>query len=261
MPEKKLLIFVAINEEFKVVKKHLKDIRPQAKRTDGTKKGEFPRLSGTISGISVDLVMTTMGMNQAAKCADFFIDDSVYGAVLILGYCGGLSLALKNGDVVIPNKVTSSRDQKTFELDSELSEILGRVVLTEGHRYRTAPLITQPFVVETSDDKRLLFKKSLAEAVDMETSEIVRVSRAKNVKVSALKIVIDDIETELPNFNEIFARTGRMDRLSVTSAMIAHPHLSMALSANMKHAGATLHHILPPIIEKVCEFWKIEKSL
>jgi nucleoside phosphorylase len=252
--ERRLLIFVAFNEEFKAVKKIL-----NFKSLKGEKKSSL--VSGSLNGFGVDLIKTSIGMDLALKVATEKIDPEKHGGIFVLGFCGGLALTLKNSDIIVPNKIISSRDQSVFEVEGDLIEAMGRVIITVGQRYRAVPMITENKVIETRTEKEALYHLSHAEAVDMETSEILRVAELKKVKACVLKVVIDDCETELPHFNDIFKKTGKMDRLSVASAMMSSPGLSMQLSSNMKKASMVIDSILPQMIEKLCGWWQIPRTL
>ncbi|MDZ4678349.1 MAG: hypothetical protein SGI74_12670 [Oligoflexia bacterium] len=250
---KKLLIAVAINEEFKTLKKLMTDKK--------TPKGyKHPMCSGLLSGYPVDVVMTSMGMQASATAALAVMNSDAYVGVLVLGYCGGLSLNLQVGDAVIPNKVISSLDQFVFNMDLTLVEDMGKSMIQEGLKYRATSLTTQPLVLETPNDKEKLFKESGAEAVDMETAEIIRVGRKLGLKTAVMKIVIDDVGQELPHFNEYFKKTGKMTQLNVTQVLLRQPTLSLKLSQNMKHGAAVLQNSVPGLVKVICRHWKINQD-
>lgn len=243
----KFLIIVAINEELKVVRKLL---------VKGTGKG--PVYNGMINGLPVDVVMTTMGMEAAEKVALECLDPLQYAGVIVVGYCGALSSPLEIGDVVVPSQVTSSKDGFVFKMDLALVEEAGKCIVSEGIKYRAVPMITQPRVVETPEEKDRLYKTTLAEAVDMETSEIVRVARQRQMKVFVMKIVIDDAMTALPRFNDYFEKTGRMDHLNLAPVLVTQPALSLELSKNIRHGARVLKHILPPIMTLLASHWRVK---
>src|SRR5258708_3856621 len=96
---KRLLICVAFQEEYKIVKKLM------TKVTSGS-TAKLKKCFGDLNGYPVELLMTSMGMEAARKVSIENINVSHHGGVLVLGYCGGLSLTLKNGDAVIASAVS-----------------------------------------------------------------------------------------------------------------------------------------------------------
>jgi nucleoside phosphorylase len=248
---KKLLIAVAINEEFKAIKK----LMTEKKMPKGVK---HPMCSGFLEGFPVDVVMTSMGMEVSSQVASDVCDGEKYAGVLILGYCGGLSLTLQVGDAVIPCKVISALDKFEFDMDLALIEDMGKAMIQEGMKYRATTLTTQPMVLETPADKEKLFKESGAEAVDMETSEIIRVGRKRGLKTAAMKVVIDDVGQELPHFNDYIKKAGKIDHLNVAQVLIRQPGLSYQLSQNMKRGAEIIKGSVPGLVKAVCKHWKIK---
>jgi nucleoside phosphorylase len=245
---KRLLITSAINEEFKLLKGLLQNKE--------VVKGRYKRCTGTIAQFPVEIIMTSLGMKAAREVAKEVIIGGEYGGVLVVGYCGGLSSSLKIGDTVIPNEILNPNLQST-KLDSSLSEVLGRAHVAEGLHYRSVRLITQERVIELPKDKQALHSKSSAEAVDMESSEIIEQALKNDVRGAVVKIVIDDVDTELPKFNEYFERTGKLDHYNVAPVFVAQPSLSLQLSRNMKRANQIFQKSIPAFMPVLCQYWNI----
>lgn len=249
---KPLLILSAILEEHKVIKKALENAKQIA-------KSQFGETTGVLGTCSVHAAYTSMGMNAAKLAAQKLIDKEKFAGVLVTGFCGGLSIPLKVTDVVIPQRVLSiSNLDLKYEMDLQIVEDLGKIVLSLGHRYRAVPLITVPRVIETPTEKDELYQKTHAEAVDMETAEVISVCRDRGVPVASLKVIIDDCSQELPDFNTQFEKTGKMDHLGVASAFMHHPVLAMQLSKNMKLSGQVLGDILPGVVQTLARTWQIQ---
>lgn len=245
----RLLIAVAIQEELKIVKKCLDQKKVVSQSPSVTE--------GVVGNVPVDVVLTSMGMEAAKSTLMKILDPNRHAGVLILGYCGGLSLTLKVGDIVIARSVFSQAQKTPISVDPRLAEELGKSIVSQGFKYRCVPLITEPLVIETPDAKQKLFQETNAEAVDMESSEILSVAEQKGLKGITVKIVIDDAETELPKFNDYFKKTGKMDHLSVTQLLMSQPSLSLQLSQNMKKGRQVLTEIIPSMIEVVSKHFKI----
>ncbi len=246
---KSLLIAVAIDQELKIIKNSMSQIKPV--------KSEQPMFSGLIAGFPIEVIQTSMGPEAAAKAAIRAINPDRHGGVFILGYCGGLSNTLKVSDVVIASKVISPFDSKMFSIEPTTNGNLGKALIQEGVAYRCAPLLSQKLVVQTRNERQKLNESTHAEAVDMEASEITRHALEKNLKVAAIKILIDDIDTEMPDFNEYYKKTGKMDKFSVTQTLASRPALNLRLSNNIRQAGIVLKKIIPVVIPSVCRQWGI----
>jgi len=240
---KPILVLTAILEEHKIVKRLISN----PKTSKGSAQGQ---VTGLIAEIPIEAAFSSMGMTAARKAAEELIDPVKYSGVLVTGYCGGLSIPLKVADVVIPPRIMAEAPKALkFEMDLGLIEQLGVAVVSKGYKYRAVPLITVPKVIETPENKELLLRDTKAEAVDMETAMVINVCRERGLPVVSLKIVIDDCEQKLPEFNAHFEKTGRMDHLSVAGAFVSHPMLAIQLSKNMKRASLVLQDILPEVIK------------
>ncbi len=250
---KRLLIVVAINEEFKAVAKHLKS------KSGGSHKN-FKNVLGTISEFPVEILMTSMGKKAVSDVCSQALDPTQHGGVLVIGYCGGLSLTLKIGDSVIASHVLENDAQARIPLDAALCEKLGRAHVAEGLSYRCVSMTTQERVIESPTEKHNLLKATSAEAVDMESYCIVAQAKEKGVPAAVIKIVVDDSETELPNFNEYFEKKGKMDHLGVASVFVSQPALSLQLSKYMKKANGIIAKSIGPAVEVTCAHWKIPKT-
>lgn len=250
---KKLLLVVAVNEELKMVKGLLQD--------KTILREEMPPLwGGTLEGFPVEVLLTSVGPGQALAATQTQM-SAEYGGVLIAGFCGGMSLTLRPGDAVIASKVLTTRGDGVAAIDSELCEKLGRTLISEGIQYRTVPLITSDRVLENPADKKDLLDKTGAEAVDMESFEIVNTAKQKDLRAAVVKVVVDDVETELPPFNEYIKTHGFLDHLGIKEVLTNHPQLSLRLRQLMKQSRQVLETIVPQIVPVVCQYWKIDRVL
>jgi nucleoside phosphorylase len=251
----RLLIALAIPPESKVLTKLLKDMK--------TFEGPWPEncrmYSGSLMGFPVDILVSGMGLEAAAIAAQECIRSERHGGILVMGFCGGLSHTTKVGDTVFATRVISALDGSCFETDAEVIEELGKSLIQEGFKYRTVPLISWTQVAESKSEKEKLLNEYHAEAVDMETAELVREAARQRLKSAVAKIVIDDLEDQLPPFNETFRRTGKMDSASVGEALGHYPAKGRQHSKNIKVGSQVFGEITRIIVPVVCETWNIMK--
>ena len=87
----------------------------------------------------------------------------------------------------------------------------------------------------------------------METYEVLKSATLKDIRSAAVKVVVDDLETELPPFNEYIKTHGILDHLGVKQVLTNHPQLSLRLRQFMKQGSAVLEKVIPQIVPVVCE--------
>lgn len=252
----KLLIALAIPPESRVLTKLLKKF----KTLERPMPSACRMYEGELDGFTVEILVTGMGLEAAALAARHCIDSKRHRGVLVMGFCGGLTHTTKVGDTVIATRVISAVDGSCFETDGSLQEVMGRSLIQEGFKYRTVPLISWGQVAETKAEKENLLKEFHAEAVDMETAEILRVAKNFSMNVAVAKIVVDDLEDQLPPFNEVFRKTGRMDASSVGEALSHFPGSGHVHTKNMKYGAQVFGDVTRIIVPVVCESWNITKD-
>ncbi len=98
-------------------------------------------------------------------------------------------------------------------------------------------------------DDKLALAKSGANAVDMESYEILAVAAQAGVPAAVLRVVSDTPDTKMPDFNRALNQDGALDgrkalRIALTSPM----RTARLLAANkraMSHLAKALEIILP----------------
>jgi len=160
---------------------------------------------------------------------------------------------------VVASHVIDHENKNKLALDPTLCELLGIAHIKEGLNYKSVPMITQERVIETPKEKASLLNLTRAEAVDMESFEVAGWALKNKVNVAVVKVVVDDSETELPNFNDYFEKKGKMDHLNIAPVFVAQPGLTFQLSQFMKRANGILSRSVPPMIDVVCQHWQIPK--
>ncbi|MBK9294135.1 MAG: hypothetical protein IPM57_06770 [Oligoflexia bacterium] len=244
MSAPQLAVFVAFGDEFKRVRAAMakKDVLSAT------------RVRGELGGVLVDLVQTGIGSEAALKVASQILDEIKYKGCLVLGYCGGLSPRLHVNDVVLASLVLSNKTK--FELDKKLNASLGKALVAEGVAYKDVPLITQADIIESQEQRLELFKKTKAEAVDMEAFEIVKLARGKNIPAFVLKAVVDDIHADLPELNKSFKKAGEngvKEELAKVAKTQKNAHKTF--TKNMKSGGEVLQKAAPLAASFIDTYW------
>jgi hypothetical protein len=82
----------------------------------------------------------------------------------------------------------------------------------------------------------------------MEMAEVFREAAAQGLPYAGVKVVIDSVDHELPNFNSHFKATGKMDDLEVGHVLARNPGLSSELAKNIKIASEILRSISADLV-------------
>jgi adenosylhomocysteine nucleosidase len=183
-----------------------------------TIRGEgFKAKEGGLNGRRVVVLLSGPGRENAAKAAETLIDGHKPQYVLSTGFAGGLSPKLKRHDILSFVEVL---------LESGESIAISPLPLGEGPGVRAAEvkntdpvldtplpigphpnplplgegskLLTADRVIRTAAEKKSLFEKTGAMAVDMETFAVAEVCRRRKVPCFAVRIIHDPAVETLP---------------------------------------------------------------
>jgi len=150
--------------------------------------------------------------------------------VLITGFAGALDPALKAGEAVSYERCLNEKGGsidclplKTFSLAIGIS--VSRVIVnaSEKHRLRHA---------------------HNADAVDMESFEILRACGERELKGSVLRVISDEAQEDLPDFNLAIKDDGSIDRRELPRVLLARPILAMKFARSIRASGLALESAL-----------------
>lgn len=178
--------------------------------------------------------LSGVGDARAENAANQLVERGAT-ALVSWGVAGGLDPDLRPGTVVLPDAVIGA-DGSSHRVDLEwrdrlLERVRGRVVTS------TSPLVHTTSVITTAAEKRLLYERVGAGAVDMESAAVARVAFANHIPWVAVRVVIDIADQELPE--AIWTATGADGRLRVGSVggLLLHPGLWRPM-ISLARAGA-----------------------
>jgi adenosylhomocysteine nucleosidase len=147
---------------------------------------------GFITGLSSEarllrgLGVIGVGLEEIHRVAQ----SGVRGLVSF-GYAGGLDPALPAGTLIIPRLVIDERGNR-FPADPALTRSLGGA--------SAEILLTMRRIVMAGEEKRRLFQRTRAAAIDMESAEVARLAQAFDLPFAALRVVLDPAHRDLPAF-------------------------------------------------------------
>lgn len=226
-----VLIIVAFDEEKKVVQSLIENPTSQ-------KKNGYEVITGGISGVPVELVMSSMGHQAAQKTAEAMVHEGSCQRVLVLGFCGGLHPNLKEQDLVLATSVC---------FDGEEHITKGVKLEIEGISLKSAKYYCSQSIVENPQDKVSLYKAHGTEAVDMESFPIVKRCQQQNVNCVVAKVVIDGVDLELPHFNAHMEGKGPVGEVHLDKVLLQ-TDLGKKLVENMKKGSVVLGKAVPGLV-------------
>ena len=126
-------------------------------------------------------------------------------AVIVLGWCGGLTPELATGDLVVVEKalvdegtsrhyMALDKDCPAVSADAHLSETLCSHLASSGHTAHTCATIwTTDAIYRETPEKVAWFKAKGACAVEMECSALFAAAAFRHVPIAALLVVSDSL--------------------------------------------------------------------
>jgi len=135
----------------------------------------------------VDFLVTGMGSKRAYKKVCQALTAQQYKGVIMTGFAGGLTPGLNVGDLVMPSEVVDLVSKQRFKPSMHNRGLSGAASVG---KWLTAD---QP-IAEVHQKKQMgaSFK---AQSVDMETSAVAQAAREFSVPWTALRVILDPMET------------------------------------------------------------------
>jgi adenosylhomocysteine nucleosidase len=186
-----------------------REFAPWRRRHDfrETRFADVSAFRASWESIDVTVVLTGAGPRQAADVAAS-IPRAVWeeaGLCISAGLAGALRPEYRLGNLLAARRVvTHARSEPAVESDAELILFAGQCGARIVDRFLTAGE-----VAGTAKEKRLLGE--LADAVEMESFELLREASARGIPAVAVRAVSDMLDEDLPlDMNQIFTDGGQV---------------------------------------------------
>ena len=154
---------------------------------------------GSVGGTDIVLSVSGMGRAAAEDAAEEVLRRFRPGAVLSIGFAGGLASHLAPGVLVAAEEIVraNTTDVERPRPDDALRR-LARDALTKVHApHFWGPLLTVSAVVASPGDKARLGAETGALAVDMESAWVGRVCQQHETPFIAVRAVVDRVQDAL----------------------------------------------------------------
>lgn len=190
------------------------------------------------------LSLSGAGPDRAAEAATQLVEQGV-NALLSWGCAAGLTSELKPGSLLIPEQI-QCENGILLPVDSDWHNRLihflsGKLQVQKGCLLESEQIISDP------DEKKLLYEKSQAIAVDMESGAIAKVAKKNKSIFLAVKAIADTGDRRIPQsvLNSIDSRGQVRRRVLIKNALL-HPfdwNALAQLGQQFKAAHKTLKQV------------------
>jgi adenosylhomocysteine nucleosidase len=173
------------------------------------------------------LKVSGMGPKRAALASQILLGKGAT-ALLSWGSAGGLSRELSPGSLILPKAVIAS-DQSLYHVETSWHQRLCNRL--KGHvDFHTEPLVESTTVVCTPAEKAVLFHRTGAIGVDMESAAVAKVAREAQVPFMVVRAVADSTDTTVPQSSlNAVDEFGRLSCLKLIQGLANHPGELFAL--------------------------------
>lgn len=237
----------------------------------------------------VVVVVSGQGEDNAREACQAMFRQYHPRLVLSLGYCGGVQVGPRAGDIVISNKVVRESDVLTAQEngDKELTTVrswqpdssVWELVQQANQEYRQAQelrgvlpcnikscwedtTVTSNRVVSRSQDKFALGKLSQALAVDMESAMVAEMMSVAGIPWLVVRAISDDVSADMPlDFGKFSDAKGAPQYGAIIKELFHKPALIpgvMRLGLNSQKANSSLREYLQYLFKYCSEFAKHE---
>lgn len=201
----------------------------------------------------VELFCTKMGPKNATENSFKALEKSKGKIVLIIGLAGGLSLNSHQNDLVIYNDCYFLEEHQSNQInkincDKKLTNFLCSSLQSQNINILQGYGITLSKVVCQAQEKLLLSKKYNALAVDMESYQILKAAKEKQLPATVLRVISDDAKGDLPDLNATMNKNGDVNNLKVIWQFAKHPILAARFLVNLNKSISRLKTLLPKIL-------------
>lgn len=243
-----LCVITAADIEFKTVAKLLSLAK-------STVEHGLQVVRGQCGSQQVTLLKTEIGAAGFAEKLQAHLAQTQYAALVVIGLAGALDPALKTGDVVLYDGCLDGRGMcvapppnppqyKKSDLvlcDVEFSNLLVEELTRQGLRCRHATGVTVERVIVDAQQKRTLYRQTQADAVDMETYLVLAAVANFKLPCAAVRIVMDEAASDLPDFNAGLDAAGRIQPCQTLQALAARPRAALIFLFTLRPAMRNLN--------------------
>jgi adenosylhomocysteine nucleosidase len=195
---------------------------------------------GTINDRAVEVLHTGVGEKTCRERIGNFLEHTRFELLISTGFAGALNNRLHVNDLLLAQNF-STVDQK--QAQTALS----------GLSVHTADLLTLPALIDSSEERESIARKSGAAAVDMETEFIAQACAAHVIPLLSLRVITDTPVESFPVPADVLFDVEQQRTQVTTFAkfFLAHPNRILHLvqfAKRIARARKTLSNALIQIL-------------
>lgn len=219
--------------------------------------GEIEAYSSRIRDGELVVLLTGVGGRRAWAEATKVIWDGKVDVCISSGLAGALRDKHRPGDVLAAKAVHATIWKKVIPSDADLLEMASAC----GVKIVDAFYSVDRILVHSSEKSELSAK---ADAVEMESGDIMLEAVAFGAKVIAIRAISDAVEEDLPvDFNRVTSQSGDVSIAKIVAQAAAHPGSIPALirfGRQSRNAAEKLAVVLDACIEKLASKNHMEQA-
>jgi hypothetical protein len=168
-----------------------------------------------------------------------------YDKLISFGTCGGLSPALKVGDIVVSTSVVTSNDTYTSS-DNLTDKLVGL--------YRTGTVFSDNIAASTPSQRADLFSKYRGIVIDQESYKLAKLATTHKIPFIVIRSVSDDYSMTLPSVvSNAINLDGSINYLNVIGSIIKNPFQVNSLISVSKFFNTS--------IQSLTNFYKLNQLI
>lgn len=167
-------------------------------------------------------VYCVYGYGKSSKKATLKLLDFGVDIIINFGFAGSVSKELKNGDIILANKIFNEKRKKFSNLECDKNLLRN---LKNNFEFRKCNLLTVEKIVTDKREKKNIFKnfKSIS-AIDMEAFHIGEELLKEKIPMISLKVIFDDLSFDIPRYMKgCIDSKGNLKVRSFLVALISSP--------------------------------------
>jgi adenosylhomocysteine nucleosidase len=206
--------------------------------------------TGKVHGVNVMVALTGVGRGHAkATAADIFgWSGGEFDSCVTSGLAGALKTEYAVGDVLVAGGVKASHDARAAG-EWSATELIEAA--TRNGARSVSWFVTASRAANTAAEKQTL--SAGADAVEMESYEVMSAARVAGVPAVAVRAVSDRADEDLPfDMNRVFGETGQVSLPRVLGQVALKPHAIpglIRLGSNSRKAAESLARFLDSYVK------------
>jgi adenosylhomocysteine nucleosidase len=167
---------------------------------------------GSIDEREVEVIHTGVGKKVCRERLQKFLEGQKFDLLISSGFAGTLNDELEIGDLLLAKNFSTIDLNRSHSSFSEL-------------RIRTADLVTLPHLIDSTDERNEIARRTGAAAVDMETEFVARACTKHGIPLLSLRGISDTPREPFPVAPQILfnLEQQRTDMATLATFLVAHP--------------------------------------